>query len=54
MLREKRLDRLVDPELQSNYEETEVEELIQVALLCTMHFVLYLMHIPPIYFPIFY
>nr|ABK25941.1 unknown [Picea sitchensis] len=37
MLRERRLDRLVDPELQSNYEETEVEELIQVALLCTQN-----------------
>lgn len=37
MLREKRLDRLVDPELQNNYEETEVEQLIQVALLCTQN-----------------
>lgn len=37
MLREKRLDRLVDPELQNNYEESEVEELIQVALLCTQN-----------------
>ena len=37
MLREKRLDRLVDPELQRNYEETEVEELIQVDLLCTQN-----------------
>lgn len=34
-LREKKFDILVDKDLQSNYDETEVEELIQVALLCT-------------------
>ncbi|TXG60573.1 hypothetical protein EZV62_015146 [Acer yangbiense] len=35
LLKEKRLDMLVDPELQNNYVEAEVEQLIQVALLCT-------------------
>ncbi|KAH9669698.1 non-specific serine/threonine protein kinase [Citrus sinensis] len=34
-LREKKFDMLVDKDLQNNYDETEVEELIQVALLCT-------------------
>eukprot|EP00252_Welwitschia_mirabilis_P002504 TRINITY_DN12464_c0_g1_i1.p1 TRINITY_DN12464_c0_g1~~TRINITY_DN12464_c0_g1_i1.p1 ORF type:complete len:435 (-),score=91.19 TRINITY_DN12464_c0_g1_i1:379-1683(-) len=36
-LREGRLDRLVDPRLKGNYVETEVEELIKVALLCTLN-----------------
>ncbi|XP_031491746.1 LRR receptor kinase BAK1-like [Nymphaea colorata] len=35
LLKEKRLDMLVDPDLQNNYIESEVEQLIQVALLCT-------------------
>ncbi|KAK3211885.1 hypothetical protein Dsin_016591 [Dipteronia sinensis] len=35
LLKEKRLDMLVDPELQNNYVEAKVEQLIQVALLCT-------------------
>ncbi|XP_020586612.1 LRR receptor kinase BAK1-like [Phalaenopsis equestris] len=35
LLREKKLDMLVDPDLQDNYIEAEVESLIQVALLCT-------------------
>uniref|UniRef100_N1R4V5 non-specific serine/threonine protein kinase n=1 Tax=Aegilops tauschii TaxID=37682 RepID=N1R4V5_AEGTA len=35
LLKEKKVEMLVDPDLQSNYEETEVESLIQVALLCT-------------------
>ncbi|CAN6484753.1 unnamed protein product [Victoria cruziana] len=35
LLKERRLDMLVDPDLQSNYIEAEVEQLIQVALLCT-------------------
>ncbi|PKA59550.1 Somatic embryogenesis receptor kinase 2 [Apostasia shenzhenica] len=35
LLREKKLDMLVDPDLQKNYVECEVESLIQVALLCT-------------------
>ncbi|XWS15343.1 hypothetical protein CRYUN_Cryun35bG0088500 [Craigia yunnanensis] len=35
LLKEKKLEMLVDPDLQSNYVETEVEQLIQVALLCT-------------------
>nr|WGU25539.1 somatic embryogenesis receptor-like protein kinase 2 [Lilium davidii var. unicolor] len=35
LLKEKRLEMLVDPDLQSNYIEVEVESLIQVALLCT-------------------
>ncbi|XP_044469160.1 somatic embryogenesis receptor kinase 2-like isoform X2 [Mangifera indica] len=35
LLKEKKLDMLVDPDLQNNYVETEVEQLIQVALLCT-------------------
>ncbi|WOL02716.1 somatic embryogenesis receptor kinase 2 [Canna indica] len=35
LLRDKKLDMLVDPELQNNYPEAEVESLIQVALLCT-------------------
>ncbi|KAL9462125.1 hypothetical protein AB3S75_000178 [Citrus x aurantiifolia] len=33
--REKKFDVLVDKDLQTDYDETEVEELIQVALLCT-------------------
>jgi len=33
--KEKRLETLVDADLDGNYEEEEVEELIQVALLCT-------------------
>ncbi|KAG9451178.1 hypothetical protein H6P81_011143 [Aristolochia fimbriata] len=35
LLKEKKLDMLVDPDLQNNYVEAEVEQLIQVALLCT-------------------
>ncbi|ONK75478.1 uncharacterized protein A4U43_C03F17280 [Asparagus officinalis] len=35
LLKEKKLDMLVDPDLQENYAESEVESLIQVALLCT-------------------
>ncbi|XP_022718203.1 somatic embryogenesis receptor kinase 1 isoform X2 [Durio zibethinus] len=35
LLKEKKLEMLVDPDLQSNYVENEVEQLIQVALLCT-------------------
>lgn len=35
LLKDKRLETLVDPDLQSNYVENEVEQLIQVALLCT-------------------
>ncbi|OAY71400.1 somatic embryogenesis receptor kinase 2-like [Ananas comosus] len=35
LLKEKKLEMLVDPDLQNNYIESEVESLIQVALLCT-------------------
>ncbi|KAK2659203.1 hypothetical protein Ddye_005736 [Dipteronia dyeriana] len=35
LLKEKKLEMLVDPDLQNNYIEAEVEQLIQVALLCT-------------------
>lgn len=35
MLKEKKLEMLVDPDLENNYIESEVEQLIQVALLCT-------------------
>ncbi|CAH8262167.1 unnamed protein product [Arabidopsis lyrata] len=35
VLKEKKLDRLVDAELEGKYVETEVEQLIQMALLCT-------------------
>ncbi|XP_062222976.1 LRR receptor kinase SERK2-like [Phragmites australis] len=35
LLKEKKVEMLVDPDLQNNYQETEVENLIQVALLCT-------------------
>ncbi|KAF5725612.1 hypothetical protein HS088_TW23G00337 [Tripterygium wilfordii] len=35
LLKEKQLEMLVDPDLQKNYVEAEVEQLIQVALLCT-------------------
>nr|GMD88756.1 somatic embryogenesis receptor kinase 2 [Ipomoea batatas] len=35
LLKEKKLEMLVDPDLQTNYVEAEVEQLIQVALLCT-------------------
>ncbi|XP_020235204.1 somatic embryogenesis receptor kinase 1 [Cajanus cajan] len=35
LLKEKKLEMLVDPDLQSNYIDAEVEQLIQVALLCT-------------------
>ncbi|KAG6709835.1 hypothetical protein I3842_06G152300 [Carya illinoinensis] len=35
LLKDKRLETLVDPNLQGNYIEDEVEQLIQVALLCT-------------------
>ncbi|XP_043721435.1 somatic embryogenesis receptor kinase 1-like isoform X3 [Telopea speciosissima] len=36
LLKEKKLDVLVDPDLQNNYAEAEVDQLIQVALLCTL------------------
>lgn len=35
LLKDRRLDTLVDKDLQGNYIEEEVEQLIQVALLCT-------------------
>nr|CAB3484733.1 unnamed protein product [Digitaria exilis] len=35
LLKEKKLEQLVDPDLKGGYEEHEVESLIQVALLCT-------------------
>jgi somatic embryogenesis receptor kinase 1 len=35
LLKEKKIDLLVDPDLQGVYTEQEVEGLIQVALLCT-------------------
>ncbi|XP_018851009.1 BRASSINOSTEROID INSENSITIVE 1-associated receptor kinase 1-like isoform X2 [Juglans regia] len=35
LLKDKRLETLVDPDLQGNYIDDEVEQLIQVALLCT-------------------
>ncbi|NP_001288605.1 somatic embryogenesis receptor kinase 2 precursor [Phoenix dactylifera] len=35
LLKDRRLETLVDPDLQNNFVETEVESLIQVALLCT-------------------
>ncbi|XP_042405379.1 LRR receptor kinase BAK1-like [Zingiber officinale] len=35
LLKEKKLEMLVDPDLQNDYVESEVESLIQVALLCT-------------------
>jgi somatic embryogenesis receptor kinase 1 len=35
LLKEKKVEMLVDPDLQNNYQETEVENLVQVALLCT-------------------
>lgn len=35
LLKEKKLEMLVDPDLKNNYIDTEVEQLIQVALLCT-------------------
>ncbi|XP_010937037.1 LRR receptor kinase BAK1 [Elaeis guineensis] len=35
LLKERRLETLVDPDLHNNYVESEVESLIQVALLCT-------------------
>ncbi|XP_027359329.1 somatic embryogenesis receptor kinase 2-like isoform X1 [Abrus precatorius] len=35
LLKEKKLEMLVDPDLHNNYIEAEVEQLIQVALLCT-------------------
>ncbi|KAL6218288.1 hypothetical protein ACLB2K_011503 [Fragaria x ananassa] len=35
LLKEKKLEMLVDPDLQRNYVDAEVEQLIQVALLCT-------------------
>ncbi|GKV32372.1 hypothetical protein SLEP1_g40984 [Rubroshorea leprosula] len=35
LLKEKKLEMLVDPNLQNKYVESEVEQLIQVALLCT-------------------
>ncbi|XP_073525345.1 uncharacterized protein [Phyllobates terribilis] len=35
LLKEKKLEMLVDPDLKTNYIDSEVEQLIQVALLCT-------------------
>lgn len=35
LLKEKKLEMLVDPDLKVNYDEIEVEQIIQVALLCT-------------------
>ena len=35
LLKEKKLEMLVDPDLETKYVATEVEQLIQVALLCT-------------------
>lgn len=35
LLKDKKLETLVDAELQGNYDDEEVEQLIQVALLCT-------------------
>lgn len=35
LLKEKKLEKLVDPDLENDYVEAEVEQLIQVALLCT-------------------
>lgn len=35
LLKERKLEQLVDPDLQGGYEDNEVEALIQVALLCT-------------------
>lgn len=35
LLKEKKLEKIVDPDLHNNYVEEEVEQLIQVALLCT-------------------
>ncbi|KAK8919282.1 Somatic embryogenesis receptor kinase 1 [Platanthera zijinensis] len=35
LVREKKLDQLVDPDMQRNYVEAEVESLIRVALICT-------------------
>lgn len=35
LLKDKKLETLVDHDLQGNYDEHEVEQLIQVALLCT-------------------
>ncbi|KAJ7294776.1 hypothetical protein O6H91_21G065100 [Diphasiastrum complanatum] len=35
LLRERKVDLLVDPDLKKNYDPVEVEQLIQVALLCT-------------------
>lgn len=34
-MKEKHLEMLVDPDLETNYTESEVEQLIQVALLCS-------------------
>ncbi|KAI3686053.1 hypothetical protein L1987_79723 [Smallanthus sonchifolius] len=35
LLKERKLEMLVDPDLETNYVDSEVEQLIQVALLCT-------------------
>lgn len=35
LLKDKKLEKLVDSDLQGNYNDDEVEKLIQVALLCT-------------------
>ena len=35
LLKDRRLETLVDSDLQGNYKDEEVEQLIQVALLCT-------------------
>ncbi|KAJ9552254.1 hypothetical protein OSB04_016299 [Centaurea solstitialis] len=37
ILRDKKLETLVDPDLEGNYVDDEVEQLIQVALLCTQN-----------------
>ncbi|KAJ0975175.1 hypothetical protein J5N97_017140 [Dioscorea zingiberensis] len=38
LLKDRRVEVLVDPDLQNNYIEAEVESLIQVALLCTQYY----------------
>ncbi|KAF7842624.1 BRASSINOSTEROID INSENSITIVE 1-associated receptor kinase 1 [Senna tora] len=37
LLKEKKLETLVDPLLQGNYDAEEAEQVVQVALLCTLH-----------------
>ncbi|OAY55823.1 somatic embryogenesis receptor kinase 1 isoform X2 [Manihot esculenta] len=41
VLREKSLEKMVDPNLHGNYIEAEMEQLIQIALLCTQSLPLY-------------